>query len=55
MATKTPFGGYEGLWEGMSQFSDILRKSNMENLGRLTDSIAKAIEPSIAVSEIVAR
>ena len=55
MATKTPFEGYEGLWSGMSQFSDILRKSNIENLGRLTDSIAKAIEPSMAVAEIVGR
>ena len=55
MATKTPFEGYEGLWSGMSQFSDILRKSNIENLGRLTDSIAKAIEPSMSVAEIVGR
>lgn len=55
MATKTPFEGYEGFWSGMSQFSDILRKSNIENLGRLTDSIAKAIEPSMAVAEIVGR
>lgn len=55
VATKTPFEGYEGLWSGMSQFSDILRKSNIENLGRLTDSIAKAIEPSMAVAEIVGR
>ena len=55
VATKTPFEGYEGLWSGMSQFGDILRKSNIENLGRLTDSIAKAIEPSMAVAEIVGR
>lgn len=55
VATKTPFEGYEGLWSGMSQFSDILRKSNIENLGRLTDSIAKAMEPSMAVAEIVGR
>ena len=55
VATKTPFEGYEGLWSGMSQFSDILRKSNIENLGRLTDSIAKAIEPSMSVAEIVGR
>lgn len=55
MAKTTPFDGYEGLWEGMSQFSDILRKSNVENLGRLTDNIAKAIDPSIAVTEIVDR
>ena len=43
MATKIPLDGYDGLWESMSRFSDILRKSNIENWSRLTDSIAKAI------------
>ena len=55
MATTIPFDGFEGLWEGMSQFSDILKKSNIENLGRLTDSIANAIKPSLAVADIVGR
>ena len=55
MATKIPLDGYDGLWESMSRFSDILRKSNIENWSRLTDSIAKAIEPSLTVAEIVGR
>lgn len=54
MATKV-YDGYEGMWEGMPQFSEILKKSNIENFGRLSDSIAKAIKPSIAVAEIVGR
>lgn len=55
MAVKAPFEGYDALLQMTSKFSDILKKSNIENMGRLTDSIAKAMEPSIAVAEIVDR
>ena len=47
--------GYEGLLQAISRFGDILRNSNIENMKRLTDSIAKAVEPNLAVDEIVNR
>lgn len=55
MYVKKPFEGYEGLLQAVSQFGDNLIKSNIENMARLTDSIAKTIEPNHAVDEIVNR
>lgn len=53
METNKPFDGYEGIWAGMLQFRDILKEANIGYLGHLTDSIAKTVTPSKAVSEIV--
>lgn len=55
MSTKIPFDGYEGLWEGMSRFNDILKNSNAENFARLTERMANAIKPNIAAAEIIER
>lgn len=55
MATKNIFNDFEGMFGGLSKFEKILRNSNLENFGRLSDSMARAIEPSIAVAEIVGR
>lgn len=55
MAEENVFEGYEGLLRGVSKASEILKNSNIENLERLADGIAKSIKPSIAVEEIVGR
>ena len=55
MATKNIFNDFEGMFGGLSKIEKILRNSNLENFGRLSDSLARAIEPSIAVAEIVGR
>ena len=55
MKTKFPYDGYEGVWRMLSQYSGLLSKSNIENFNRLTDSLSRAIAPSIAIADIVGR
>lgn len=55
MSTKNIFYDFEGMFSGISNIENILRNSNLENFRRLSDSMARAIEPSIAVAEIVGR
>ena len=55
MKTKFPYDGYEGVWHMLSQYSGLLSKSNIENFNRLTDSLSRAIAPSIAIADIVGR
>ena len=55
MTSRLPFDEYERLWKEMSRFQNILRPTNIENMRRLTDSIARAMQPSAAVADIVAR
>ena len=55
MKTKFPYDGYEGVWHVLSQYRDVLSKSNIESFNRLTDSLSRAITPNIAISDIVGR
>ena len=55
MSSKSLFEEYAGMVSAMSTLKSALQQSNIENYRALTDSLSKAIAPSIAISEIVGR
>ena len=53
MSHQSPLKEYIGMVSGLSTLKTALRQSNIENYRVLTDSLSKAIAPSVAISEIV--
>jgi len=55
MSNKSPLEEYAGMVSGLSKLRKALLQSNIENFRVLTDSLSKAIAPSVAISEIVGK
>lgn len=55
MSHQSPLKEYAGMVSGLTKLKTALSQSNLENYRILTDSLAKAIAPSIAISEIVGK